>query len=139
MSVSPGFGVTIFKHLQSANVILIHSHITHGERTEIVHHTAAWPFHHVDQLATQLQCVDLEVDLEECIRDGEEGQPFRASAVLGYGGKALCEIVQRLTEELVVSVASFVIRLKVQQSIVKRAIQLRNLVWAGNAPLLQGF
>jgi hypothetical protein len=106
-----GLGVTIFEHFQASNVVFVHSHITDREGAQVIHHAAAGPFNHVDQLATKLQRVHLEVDLEECIRDGEQGEPLRACAILRHGGEALGEVVQRLSEKLVVRITRLFVRL----------------------------
>jgi hypothetical protein len=50
----PGFGVTVFEHLQAADVVLVHHHVAHGKRAQVLHRTAAGTLHHVDELPTQL-------------------------------------------------------------------------------------
>lgn len=90
----PGVSIAVLKHLQAPNVVLVHHHIAHGEGVQILHPASGRSLHHADELATQLQRVHFEVDLEQHVRHGEDGDAFRAGAVLCYRRKALGQVVQ---------------------------------------------
>eukprot|EP00981_Chlorochromonas_danica_P011484 scaffold4036_cov248-Ochromonas_danica.AAC.9 len=109
------FFVLVLKHLQPAQVILVHDHVTDWEELQILHNSAG-PFDHTNQFATELQGVDLEIDLEQNVCHGKDRE-FLASRlakrrpIFGHDCEAFGQTGQGVAQELVVQVVTDLIHL----------------------------